>query len=315
MIGRFGGLRRTGWQLVPRPANIPGNVVAGIGLERELCVLSEQFVAKNPVRVEDIVFAEVSSVVVLENAADLNVGQSEGLGHVFHAAGLDDRFVESLAVEVDDGAVRFNGAGVNVDDAALFLQERDFDVAVLSTFLGQNLDAEINIFVSGIAAVVPIDLTKQNDGGRSRSLGLAGQLQFIRRDGLEVHRPDGVRNQNGQRHEKERYETSKRASRQHGAIPLLEVVVCTAEGGGLKGESRGHEAAAGLAIPICRVPNLCVETIQSELSHVKESPQAGRDSNHGSSGLSVRVNRVHFRGDHFSKLRCYQVIDQSCVTY
>src|ERR1700676_5442384 len=108
MVGRFRGLRRTGWQLVPRPANIPRNVVAGIGLERKLCVLGEQFVAKNPVRVEDIVFAEVSGVVVLENAADLNVGQRKSLGHVFYATGFDDRFIESLAGEVDDGAVWVN---------------------------------------------------------------------------------------------------------------------------------------------------------------------------------------------------------------
>ena len=44
----------------------------------------------------------------------------------------------------------------------------------------KNLDAKVDIFMGGVAPVVAIYLAEQNDGGRARSFGLAGHLQFVR---------------------------------------------------------------------------------------------------------------------------------------
>jgi len=69
------------------------------------------------------------------------------------------------------------------------LKKRNLDIGVFPAFFGQDLDAEIDVFVSGVSTVIAINLTIENDGGRSRSLGLAGHLQFFGRHGLETHRP------------------------------------------------------------------------------------------------------------------------------
>src|SRR5690242_12044447 len=98
---------------MPRPAHIHWRVVAIVGLERELRFSGKQFVAEDPVRVQDEMLTEVVRVVVLENASYLHIGKRKGFSQVFHPTSLNDRFIESLADEVGDGAVRFDGSGVN----------------------------------------------------------------------------------------------------------------------------------------------------------------------------------------------------------
>src|SRR5579864_2803393 len=105
-------------------------------------------------------FAEIDSVVVLENAAHLNIWQGEGLGHVLYAAGLNDRFVESLATEVNNRSIGFDSARMKIYDAPFFLEKRNFDVGELATFLRKDLDSEVNVFMSGHAAVVTVYLAK-----------------------------------------------------------------------------------------------------------------------------------------------------------
>ncbi len=53
-------------------------------------------------------------------------------------------------------------------------------------FFGEDLDTKVIVFVGSVNVVVAIDLAIQDDGGGSRSVGLAGHLEFILRNGLEA---------------------------------------------------------------------------------------------------------------------------------
>jgi hypothetical protein len=78
---------------------------------------------------------------------------------------------------------------VNVNHTPSRFPVGDFDVGVLAAIFGQDLDAEVNVFVGGQAAVVAVDLTKKNDGGSAGSFGLGGHLQFVRGDRLKAYAP------------------------------------------------------------------------------------------------------------------------------
>jgi hypothetical protein len=56
------------------------------------------------------VLAPFITVFVFNNAAHRNVRHGKGLGDEFDIAGLDNRFLERLAGEFDDGTIRVDGA-------------------------------------------------------------------------------------------------------------------------------------------------------------------------------------------------------------
>src|SRR6185437_288988 len=109
----------------------------------------EQLVAEDPVRVEDEVFGQVDGVVILDDAAHLNLGQSKGFCQVLQPFGLGNRFVKNLSVEISDGTVRPDGPRPDGGDAAPVLEVGNFDVGVLPSFFRQYLDAEIIVLVGG----------------------------------------------------------------------------------------------------------------------------------------------------------------------
>jgi hypothetical protein len=82
-------------------------------------------------------------VLVLNNAAGLNVGESESFCEEFFAAALFDDFFERLAFEIHDRTVGADGARMNAFDIAGFLHKRDFDVGLIGALLGEDLDAHI----------------------------------------------------------------------------------------------------------------------------------------------------------------------------
>ena len=51
-------------------------------------------------RVEEIVFLEITAVGGFDDAANLYIWQWEGLGQIFHTLGFDDGLVECFSVEV-----------------------------------------------------------------------------------------------------------------------------------------------------------------------------------------------------------------------
>ena len=73
-----------------------------------------------------------------------------------------------------------------MDDVVASLDERDLDIGILPAFLREDLDPDVVIFVGGLAIVVAIHLTIEDDGRGSGSERLAGHLQLFRRDGLEA---------------------------------------------------------------------------------------------------------------------------------
>jgi hypothetical protein len=68
---------------------------------------------------------------------------------------------------------------MDIDDVLVFLEKRDLDIGVLSAFFGENLDAEVVVFVGGPTVVVSVDLSVENDGGRARCLRLAFEGQLV----------------------------------------------------------------------------------------------------------------------------------------
>src|SRR6266481_6130389 len=124
-------------------------------------------------RIEDIVFAHIDGIEVLDYSTDLYIGKSEGLSHVPHALGLDDGLVKDLSAEVDHRTVRLDGPRMNVDDVARFLEKGDFNVRIFASVFSQNLDAEVIVLVCRQAPVVAVHLTIENNRGRPGSLRLA----------------------------------------------------------------------------------------------------------------------------------------------
>jgi hypothetical protein len=61
-------------------------------------------------------------------------------------------------------------------DIPLVSEEGDFNVRVLAPFLGQDFDSKVVIFVARLAAVVTINFTVQDDGGRPRRSGFTRQI-------------------------------------------------------------------------------------------------------------------------------------------
>src|SRR3569833_1931156 len=111
-------------------------------------------------------------ITIFENGADLCLGQSERLRHVYHAVGLDDRFLVSSPIEMDHTAIRPDRPRSDGADALRSLHKWNFDVGVVEPGVRQNFDADVDALA--VPAVVTIDLTVQEYGGRSRGLGDTG---------------------------------------------------------------------------------------------------------------------------------------------
>jgi hypothetical protein len=125
-------------------------------------------------------------VVVLNDAAHLNVREGEGLGKILQALGFGDGLIEGLALKIGDGAVRPDGASFNADNILNVLAVFNLDVGVFTAFLGEDLDADV-IFLSRCAAVVvAVDLAVKDYSRGAGSLRLRGHLEFVGRDGLEA---------------------------------------------------------------------------------------------------------------------------------
>src|SRR5450631_524676 len=86
---------------------------------------------------------EFDFVLVLDDATGLNFRQRERLSQDFFAASLFDYFLERLALEIDEGAVRADGPSAKIPDLARLLAEGNLHVSVLHAFLGEDLGAEV----------------------------------------------------------------------------------------------------------------------------------------------------------------------------
>src|SRR5260370_15553736 len=135
--------------------------------------------------IEGILF-EIVGKEILDDAAHLHIRKSECLRHILKTAGLLDGLFEDFSVEFGDGAVRPDGAGAHTDDVVASLDERDLDIGILPAFLREDLDPDVVIFVGGLAVVVAIHLTIEDDRRGSGSERLAGHLQLFRGNGLKA---------------------------------------------------------------------------------------------------------------------------------
>src|SRR5579872_1532238 len=139
--------------------------------------------------IEQNALGKIGCIEIFENASNLDVREGKGFRHVLHAARLHDQLVERFALEVNDGSIRMDGSCMDVYDVAPLLDERNFNVTVFPTVLGEDLDPEIDVLVGGESAVVTVDLAEKNDSWSAGCFWLAGHLQLIGRNGLETHRP------------------------------------------------------------------------------------------------------------------------------
>jgi hypothetical protein len=101
-------------------------------------VLGEKLVAEQPVRVLNVMLAQINHIRVLDNVPDLHIRKGEGLRQVFVFFVLGNGFVKYLAVEVSDGTVGTDGPGPDVDGVSLRLEVGDFHVRIVPAlfFLG-----------------------------------------------------------------------------------------------------------------------------------------------------------------------------------
>ena len=114
-------------------------------------------------------------VAIFDDAADLHVRQREGLGDETNPADFHDDFVEGLAVERRDGAVRPDRPRLDVVDVGEKRDVRHFDVPVLLPLLGQNLDAEV-VGAEGILIVDDLMPVEDDRRGAGREVDALHRL-------------------------------------------------------------------------------------------------------------------------------------------
>src|ERR1019366_1903112 len=135
------------WQPPREPAEAHLDAVGVIALQGELRMTREELLAENPMRIVDVSLPVIVGVVILDDAANLNIGQGESLGQIFQALGLDNLLLEHLAAEICNGAVRPDGPRPDVDNILVFLRKRYLDVGVLASRFRQDLDAKVIVFM------------------------------------------------------------------------------------------------------------------------------------------------------------------------
>src|SRR5690348_17013941 len=137
-------------------------------------------------RVENKVLRQVECVVILDDAAYLNVRKREGFRHVLQSLRLQNGLVERLPNESGNRTIGAHGSGMNIYNVvSIFFVEGDLYIGVLTAFVFQYLDANIVVLMSAMAAVVAIHLPVQNNGRCPCRLWLTGHREFFGRDWLE----------------------------------------------------------------------------------------------------------------------------------
>src|SRR4051794_20903466 len=132
----------------------------------------EQLITQDPVRVIDIVLAQIQGVRILDNAPWLNVRQSERLHQHFPTLGLFDDLVENLGLKRHFRTVGADCFGPDINYVeAIFLEKRDLHVTVFASLIFKYLDSKEVSFVSGLTTVVTVYLAVQNDRWRPRGQG------------------------------------------------------------------------------------------------------------------------------------------------
>jgi hypothetical protein len=71
---------------------------------------------------------------------------------------------------------------VHIYDVLVGLIEVKFNVGVLASLFGEDLDPDVVVLVRGQAVVIAINLTEKYDCRRAGSLRFAGHFQFVRGD-------------------------------------------------------------------------------------------------------------------------------------
>ena len=150
---------------------------------RQLALQEEDAVA------QDVLVARSEVVAVLENAAGLDVGKGEGLGHNPDAAGLDQQLVVDRAAERHDGAVGLGHPRVDAVHAGDLRDVRDLHVGVLLPLLGQDLEPEVlgDVAVGVVVALDPVEHHGRGAGGDGHAL----HGQFFRCGLLEIEGGEG----------------------------------------------------------------------------------------------------------------------------
>src|ERR1700683_755095 len=204
-------------------------VAGAVRFQREPGALREEIGTKNPLRtvkqdpvLVDLIFSEIVSKIILNDAPHLDIGKGKALCHKSRSALLRQGLFEDLAVKFRGGTVGMNGSGPNVDYVFALPVKRNFYASVLPPFLGQNLDSDVVILVSSLAVVVPVDLTVKDDRRGAGSERFARHFQFFRRNGLEAHaREDGGWRtlSNGQNQEYRTQCNNEHSTKWHGQPP------------------------------------------------------------------------------------------------
>src|ERR1700675_2265425 len=121
-------------------------------------------------------------VLVLDDAAGLNVGKRKSLGQVLVTAALRNNFLEGSPFEIHYRAVGLDGSRAEVPDFGRFFAERNFDVAFVGAFLSEDFDANVigdggaiggNVFFAHIARAI------ENHGVRAFAGGIVFQREVF----------------------------------------------------------------------------------------------------------------------------------------
>ena len=178
-LGRLGVGRQS-----QRPT--PSHSEVRIGNERELRPLREQIVVQNPVGIEYVLLIERQRIAILDDAADLHVGEREDLGAELLAPTLHDRLIEGLARELDDTAVGPDRARLDPVNALASIVVDDLDVRLFAPFLGKDLHSLVDLHRAGL--IVAIDLAIEILRRCFRREGLGPEGKLVCGDGQPIRR-------------------------------------------------------------------------------------------------------------------------------
>src|SRR5215510_10095780 len=144
----------------------------------EFCALLKQIILNDPSRGEGNAWLPTSAVLVLNDAANLNVRKSEGLLQDLQVTAFQECAVHQLAVIGNDCAISMDGSGLQIGDVEVLVVIADLHVRILFALFGEDLNA---IVIPLIVLVIVARLLTVENHGRSAGGGrLGGHLKFIR---------------------------------------------------------------------------------------------------------------------------------------
>ncbi len=90
----------------------------------------------------------MDGVVILNDAANLDVGKGEGLSLIFQPPSFIDHFFENFSIKIDNRTIRVNCSCSYAGNVVKAMQKWNLDIGVISPFYCKDLDSVVILFES-----------------------------------------------------------------------------------------------------------------------------------------------------------------------